>query len=89
VAAERLSMRKIKEILRLAAEGLSNRAIGKSVGIGHTTVSEYRRRVVAAALSWELCRERTDREWKCGCFHRPLRPAYRDRSRIGPRFTAS
>jgi DNA-binding NarL/FixJ family response regulator len=40
VAAERLSVRKIKEILRLAAEGLSNRAIAKSVGIGHTTVSE-------------------------------------------------
>jgi transposase len=64
-------MRKIKEILRLAAEGLSNRAIGKSVGIGHTTVSEYRRRVVAAALSWELCREWTEGELEARLFSSP------------------
>jgi transposase len=64
-------VRKIKEILRLAAEGLSNRAIGKSVGIGHTTVAEYRRRAVAAAVSWELCRTWTDQELEARLFPLP------------------
>jgi transposase len=65
-------VRKIKEILRLAAQGLSNRVIGKSVGIGHTTVAEYRRRVAAAALSWELCREWTESELEARLFPQPV-----------------
>ncbi|CAO0821641.1 hypothetical protein DFAR_2510001 [Desulfarculales bacterium] len=40
--AERLSMRKIKEILRLKHEaGCGNRDIAKHCGIGRTTVSRY------------------------------------------------
>ncbi len=34
-----LSMRKIKEILRLNQQGLSNREIGRICRISHTTVS--------------------------------------------------
>lgn len=71
MAAERLSVRKIKEILRLAAPGLSNRAIGKSVGIGHTTVAEYRRRAMAASLSWELCWNWTEGELEARFFPQP------------------
>ena len=40
MAAERLSMRKVKEALRLHAEGRSRRSIGQSLGVGHSTVSE-------------------------------------------------
>ncbi len=52
---ERLSMRKIQEVLRLKWEaGLSNRAIAESCGIGETTVREYLRRAMWAGLSWPL-----------------------------------
>ena len=53
--AERLSMRKIKEVLRLKHEaGCGNRDIAKSCGIGRTTVSRYLRRAKRAGLSWPL-----------------------------------
>jgi len=52
---ERLSMRKIKEVLRLRFEhGLSHRAIATSTGIGVTTAREYIVRGKAAGLSWPL-----------------------------------
>ena len=52
---ERLSMRKIKEVLRLRFErGLSHRAIARSCGIGITTAREYIVRAKAAGLSWPL-----------------------------------
>lgn len=54
MAAQRLSMRKIIEFLRLAAAGHSNRAIGLSLGVSHSTVGEYRARAKAAGLSWPL-----------------------------------
>ena len=41
MAAERLSMRKIKEVLRLQAAGQRKRAIARSLSIGHSTVREY------------------------------------------------
>ena len=40
--AERLSMRKIREVLRLKyACGASDRVISRSLGIGRTAVAEY------------------------------------------------
>ena len=52
---ERLSMRKIKEVLRLRFEhGLSHRAIATSCGVGITTAREYLVRAKAAGLSWPL-----------------------------------
>lgn len=50
----RLSMRKIREILRFAATGLSARQIGVSVGIARSTVSECLRRAEAAQIAWPL-----------------------------------
>ena len=50
---ERLSMRKIREVLRLKYEaGLSARAIARSVNAGRTTVQEYLQRFAASGLSW-------------------------------------
>jgi transposase len=55
---ERLSMRRIKEVIRLKWEqGLSNRAIARSCSIGRATVGEYLRRAAAAGLSWPLPEE--------------------------------
>jgi len=52
--AKRLSMRKIKEVLRLKASGASNRKIAGSCGISRPTVSEYLRRAADAGLFWPL-----------------------------------
>jgi transposase len=55
MAKKRISMRKIKEVLRLKFEvGLSYEAIGKSCNLGHTTVGEYLRRAKDAGLGWPL-----------------------------------
>ena len=58
--AKRLSMRKIKEILRLKASSASNRKIAASCGISRPTVSEYLRRAADAGLSWPLPAELND-----------------------------
>lgn len=55
MSAKRLSMRKVKEVLRLKwLCGLSHRQIAKSCSIGRTTVSEYLRRAKEAGLTWPL-----------------------------------
>jgi len=55
MAQERLTMRKIREVLRLKREcGLSNRAIARSCSISHSTVGEYVQRAKEAGLSWPL-----------------------------------
>jgi transposase len=52
---ERLTLRKIREILRLKEEaGLSNRAIARANKISNSTVGEYLRRAEAANLHWPL-----------------------------------
>jgi len=53
--AKRLSMRKIHDVLRLRAQGgLSHRQIGRSLGLGRTTVAEYLRRAGEAGVGWPL-----------------------------------
>lgn len=54
MAAERLSMRKIKEVLRLKALGQSPKAIAQSLQIGQNTVRRYVGRAEAAELDWPL-----------------------------------
>lgn len=52
---ERLSMRKIKEVLRLKwGCGLSNRTVAGSCAIAPSTVLEYLRRATRAGLGWPL-----------------------------------
>ena len=50
----RLPMRKIQEVLRLSAEGLSTRQIEASLVIGRTTLRGYLERARVAGLSWPL-----------------------------------
>lgn len=47
-------MRKIREVLRLAAQGLSTREIALSVSVGRTTLREYLRRARAVGVSWPI-----------------------------------
>ena len=60
--AKRLSMRKIKEVLRLTASGLSNRKIATTCGISRPTVADYIRRAQWAKLSWPLPSNLSDAE---------------------------
>ena len=52
---KRLSMRKIRELLRLKYElRRSHREIATSPGIANSTVSDYARRAAAAGFTWPL-----------------------------------
>lgn len=78
MAQERLSMRKIKEVLRLKwACGLPNRAVARSCRISPATVSEYVNRAKAAGLSWPLPDGLDNAALYAKLFPAPERPAGR------------
>jgi transposase len=53
--AERLSMKKIRDVLRLTFElGMSRRKVSAATGIGRTAVTDYVQRMGAAGLTWPL-----------------------------------
>ena len=53
--AERLSMKKIRDVLRLTFElGLSRRKVADATGIGRTAVTDYVQRAGAVGLAWPL-----------------------------------
>jgi transposase len=55
MAQERLTLRKIREVLRLKHEvGLSNRAIARACRVSNSTVGEYVKRAEQAGLAWPL-----------------------------------
>ena len=61
--AERLTMRKIREVFRLKFDcDISNRQIAKSCNIARSTVAEYLFRFKQAALSWPLAQELGDNQ---------------------------
>ena len=61
MAKGRISMRKIKEVLRQGYDrGLSMRQVAVCCNLGRTTTQEYFRRFRAAGLSWPLPDELTD-----------------------------
>jgi transposase len=61
--ARRITMRKIREVLRLVWScGLGHRRAGLSCGIGKTTVSEYLRRAEQAGLHWIQVQEMDEEE---------------------------
>jgi hypothetical protein len=60
--AERVSMRRVREILRLKhACGASDRALGRSLGIARSTVALTLDRGAAAGLAWPLPETLSDR----------------------------
>jgi transposase len=61
VPRERLSMRKVREVLRLKWErGVSNRLIARSCRVSRSTVADYLERAEAAGLDWHWVEELDD-----------------------------
>src|SRR6266851_4537784 len=55
MARMRMSMRKIREVLRLTHElGLSVREVREATGVGKTAVSEYVRRAKVVGITWPI-----------------------------------
>jgi transposase len=57
---ERLPMRKVRDVLRLSADGLSKRKIAASLGLSATAVGDCIRRARVAGIAWPLAPELTD-----------------------------
>lgn len=73
MAKQRLSVRKVKEVLRLCyEEGRSQREIAQSLGIGRSTVGEYLARAREAGLKWPLPAGWTDVQLEAELFPPPL-----------------
>jgi transposase len=78
VAAERLSMRTIREILRLKWDcRRTNREIAQSCGIARSSVAECLSRARAAGLSWPLPSEFDDGTLEAQLYRQPGRPTVR------------
>ncbi len=64
MAQQRLPMRKIRDVLRLSAAGLSKRQIGASLGIGPTAAGACLRRARDAGVVWPLPEELCQRHFE-------------------------
>ena len=81
MAATRLLMRRLRELLRLKyAVGLTHRAIAQACAVGLGTVSEYLTRVTAAGLHWPLPDDLDDAALEARVFARPIDPARLDQA---------
>src|SRR3954471_19948830 len=86
--AERVSMRRIREVLRLKHEGgASDRQIARSLSLARSTVTLTLERAAAAGLRWPIASD-TDRPRAGGDAVRRRRPpagrAAQSRARLGP-----
>jgi len=77
-----MSMRKIREVLRLTHElGLSVRQVREATGVGKTAVSEYVSRARVIGITWPIPPEITDAELE----QRLFTPATCPGDRVPPR----
>ena len=59
-ARRELTMRQLRQLLRLARDGVSAREIGRTLGVARSTVQDNLKRANAAGLAWPVGAEITD-----------------------------
>jgi hypothetical protein len=59
-AKRELTMRQIRQMLRLARDGVSAREIGRMLGVARSTIQDNLKRADAAGLAWPLPGDLTD-----------------------------
>src|SRR4051794_9494294 len=59
-ARRELTMRQLRQMLRLARDGVSAREIGRTLGVARSTVQDNLKRAEAAGLRWPLPADITD-----------------------------
>jgi transposase len=59
-AKRELTMRQIRQMLRLARDGVSAREIGRTLGVARSTIQDNLKRATAAGLAWPLAGDLTD-----------------------------
>jgi hypothetical protein len=70
--AERLSMRKVREVLRLKHTlGMSLRQISEATGVGKTVIGEYLRRAGVIGITWPVPEAMDDAELERRLFPAP------------------
>src|SRR5438093_9081032 len=80
MAATRLLMRRLRDVLRLKFDvGLSHRAIAQACTVGLGTVTTYLQRAAAAGLAWPLPDDLDDAALEARVFARAAVPPARDR----------
>jgi transposase len=74
-AKKEMTMRQMRQVLRLHASGMSDREIGRTVGAARSTVRDAIGRAKAAELSWPLPAELSDTALEEKLFARPNKAA--------------
>ena len=59
-AKRELSMRQMRNLLRLHRDGVSAREIGRRLGVARSTIQDSLKRAAAAGLKWPLPDDATD-----------------------------
>src|SRR5882757_6257404 len=76
---QRLSMRRIREVLRLRHQGLTERVIARMLGVSNGVVHGYVRRARLAGLSWPLPEGMDDEGLELLLFPAPTAASQSDR----------
>jgi transposase len=80
-AKRELTMRQIRQMLRLHRDGVSAREIGRTLGVARSTIQDNLKRAAAAGLAWPLEAELTDDVLEQRLFARAgVRSGFRRRS---------
>jgi len=73
MSRKQLSMRKIEEVVRLQASGLSVREIARSCNLARSTVADYLRRLASQGWGWPLPPELTQADLEAHLFEQAQR----------------
>jgi IS30 family transposase len=79
-AKRELTMRQLRQMLRLHHEGLGAREIGRGLGVARSTIQDNLKRAQAAGLGWPLDPDLSDEVLEQRLFGRPATKPYRHRA---------